>query len=461
MFRALACVADTGGTSRRRTCILIHLPVCMAFSGWFTLIGLLFVFMALTHTVMRRLPLSTAMLYLAVGFVLAYLGYIRIDPLAQSALLERISELAVIVSLFTAGLKLRALLDDRRWIPPVRLALISMTLTVAAVTVLGVFGLGLPVGAAVLLGAVLAPTDPVLASDVQVRDPSDEDRLRFSLTGEAGLNDGTAFPFVMLGLGLMGLHEIGEWGWRWLVVDVVWAVAGGLATGAALGTLVGRLVLYLRGRYKEAVGLDDFLSLGLIALSYGLALVIHTYGFLAVFAAGLALRRIEQRHSGDVAPAEVRAAAEQAESDEIATDPEHAPAYMAQAVLGYNEQLERILVVGVVLLLGGMLHPQYFPPAALWFVPALLLVVRPFSTWLGLIGSDVSRRRKSFIAWFGIRGVGSIYYLMYAVENGVPSHLANPMVGLVLSVITVSIFVHGISVTPLMNFYGRRLKSGA
>jgi NhaP-type Na+/H+ or K+/H+ antiporter len=172
-----------------------------------------------------------------------------------------------------------------------------MTLTVGMITLVGAFLLHLPWGAAILLGAILAPTDPVLASDVQVATPGDRDRLRFSLTGEAGLNDGTAFPFVMLGLGLLGLHPLGACGWRWLAVDVGWAVLGGLAVGGVLGTLVGRLVLYLRRAHQEAVGRDDFLVLGLITLSYGSALLLHTYGFLAVFAAALALRRIEMHES--------------------------------------------------------------------------------------------------------------------------------------------------------------------
>jgi NhaP-type Na+/H+ or K+/H+ antiporter len=167
---------------------------------------------------------------------------LRLDPLADSCLVERVTEVAVIVSLFTAGLKLRLPLSDDPWRLTLRLAFMSMALTVGLIAAAGVFFMGLPVGAAVLLGAILAPTDPVLASDVQAAHAHDRDRLRFSLTGEAGLNDGTAFPFVMLGLGLLGLHDIGEYGWRWLAVDVLWAVAGGIAIGGALGTLVGRYV---------------------------------------------------------------------------------------------------------------------------------------------------------------------------------------------------------------------------
>ncbi|MDX1665141.1 MAG: cation:proton antiporter [Candidatus Promineifilaceae bacterium] len=427
------------------------------FTVWFILIGALFTLMALSQTVLSRLPLSTAMLYLLFGGALAYFGLADVEPIAASAWLERITEVAVIISLFTAGLKLRTPFSDSRWQMPVRLAFISMTVTVALIAFVGVAALGLPLGAAVLLGAVLAPTDPVLASDVQVEDPSDQDRLRFSLTGEAGLNDGVAFPFVMLGLGLLGLHELGAWGWRWLAVDVVWAIAGGLAIGALMGWLVGHLVLYLRRHHKEAVGSDDFLSIGLIALSYGLALLLATYGFLAVFAAGVALRRVEKRAgTGDEeVPPEVEAAALSGEEAAVATDPDHAPAYMAKAVLGFNEQLERIAVLAVVLLVGVLLAQGNLPAEALWFVPLLLLVIRPLATWVGLWGAPVAPSQRRLIAWFGIRGIGSLYYLMFALQHGVPRSLGMPLVGLVLATVASSVVVHGVSVTPLMNAYAR------
>jgi sodium/hydrogen antiporter len=423
-------------------------------------IGALFIMMALAGSVLRRLPLTASMLYLLVGAGLGAhgVGLFRFDPLQHAALLERLTEVAVIISLFTAGLKLRVPLSDRRWRLPIRLAFGSMLVTVGLVTLIGVLGLGLPVGAAVLLGAILAPTDPVLASDVQVENPSDRDRLRFSLTGEAGFNDGTAFPFVMLGLGLLGLHDLGENGWRWLVVDVLWAVPGGLAIGWMLGALVGRLVLYLRREHQEAVGLDDFLALGLVALSYGVALLAHTYGFLAVFAAGLALRQVELKSTGGKAPADVQTMSRVGAADEIATDPEKAPAYMAQAVLGFNEQLERIAEVGVVVLLGGLLSFRYLPAEALWFVPLLLLVVRPAAVGLGLLGTHLTLLRRRLIAWFGIRGIGSLYYLMYAIQHGLPAELAEQLTGLTLTTVTVSIVVHGLSVTPLMNRYTDRAR---
>lgn len=436
----------------------------MEFNLWFTIAGLLFIGMALSGTLVKRLPLTTSFLYLLVGVALGptWIGLISLQPVRDAALLERITEIAVIISLFTAGLKLRTPLRDSLWKLPLRLALLSMMLTVAMVTWVGVALLKLPLGAAILLGAVLAPTDPVLASDVQVADPQDRDRLRFSLTGEAGLNDGTAFPFVMLGLGLLGLHELGEApfaGWRWIAVDVVWAIAGGLGIGALLGVLIGRLVIYLRREHKEAVGLDDFLTLGLIALSYGVALLAHAYGFLAVFAAGLALRSTERNStSGETSEAveeEVNAGA----GEEIATHPEKAPAAMAQAVLTFNEQLERIGEVGVVVLVGGMFTLGMVPREALWFIPLLFFVIRPLAVWAGLLGARASRVQRGLICWFGIRGIGSLYYLTYAIAHDLPKDIAQRLSALTLTTIAVSIVAHGISVTPLMNFYSRRRKT--
>jgi len=338
----------------------------------------------------------------------------------------------------------------------------SMALTVGLIALVGVVAFQLPLGAAVLLGAVLAPTDPVLASDVQVTGPRDRDRLRFTLTGEAGLNDGTAFPFVMLGLGLLGLHETGEGGWRWLAVDVLWAIPGGLLVGALLGTVTGRVILFLRREHKEAVGLDDFLALGLIAVSYGTALLLQTYGFLAVFAAGLALRKIEVLTGGhEQAPDEVvAAAAAEGRHEEVATDPETAPAYMTQAVLGFTEQLERVGEVAVMLLVGVMISVTVIPGDALWFVPLLLMVIRPVSAAIGMIGSTTTWLQRAFIAWFGMRSIGLIYYLMYAIAHGISDELARLLMGMTLAVVATSVVVHGVSVTPLMRRYSDATSDG-
>lgn len=420
--------------------------------GYFLLGSLLILVVAIASRV-KRLPLTETMIYLVVGGVLGPLGFglLALDAYAESELLERLAEVAVIVSLFTAGLKLRAPMRDGRWRTPVRLAFVSMTLTVALLTLAGIWMLNLPLGAAILLGAVLAPTDPVLASEVQMENPHDRDRLRFSLTGEAGLNDGTAFPFVMLGLGLLGLHEIGDWGWRWLAVDVLWGIVGGLGIGAMLGTLTAWLVLWLRRERKEGVGRDEFLAIGLIAFTYGLALLAHSYGFLAVFAAGFALRSIERKHSGEQPPEEVREMSQA--SEQAATDEEKAPAYMAGAVLTFNEQVERILEVALVLVIGVTLSPSYLDWGYALFIAVLFLVVRPVAVLTGLLGCRASGAERGMMAWFGIRGIGSLYYLMYAVNRGLPGDTAATLISITLTAIAVSIVVHGITVTPLMAGY--------
>ena len=419
--------------------------------------------MAAGGSLLKRLPVSTAMICLAIGFVLGPLGagLIRLDPIGDAEFLERLTEVAVIVSLFTAGLKLRLPLRDRRWLVPLRLAVISMVLTVGLVAVASRLVLGLPWGAAVLLGAILAPTDPVLASDVQVESPWSPDRLRFGLTGEAGLNDGTAFPLVMLGLGMLGARELGSFGWRWLAIDVVWAVAAGLAIGGLLGTAVGRFVLYLRREHREGLGPDEFLALGLVALSYGVALAAQAYGFLAVFAAGLALRRVEMLETPRRRNPEVQPVLPSGAKETLATDAAQAPGYMAQAVLSFNEQLDHIGEVAIVLLVGGMLAIYGLPSGAVLLICLLLLVIRPVAVLLGLVGSDTNRSERGLISWFGIRGIGSIYYLSYAIEHGLPADLAEPFVAVILTTVAVSVFAHGLSATPIIGQYFRREPAAA
>ncbi len=428
----------------------------MTFTIWFVIAGLLLIGMAMGGSVLRRLPVTTSILYLAAGMLLGPygVGLLALDPVNSPELLHRLAEVAVIVSLFTAGLKLRLDLRDPRWQLPLRLAVVSMVVTVGLIAVAGVAGLGLSLGAAILLGAVLAPTDPVLASEVEVDSPTDPDLLRISLTGEAGLNDGTAFPFVMLGLGILGLHQLGAFGWQWLAVDLVWAVTGGLAIGALLGTAIGRLVVYLRQTHAEATGLDEFLTLGLIALAYGAAVMLHTYGFLAVFAAALALRRVEKRATPG---ARDRALDDVTQGGEdIATGAELAPLHLAQEILGFNERLGRIGEVVLVVLVGSLLTTANVTAQILVFVVVLLLVIRPVAVLVGLAGSRSTALHRGLLAWFGIRGIGSIYYLMYAIDHGLPEDVAATLVAATVTTIAASVIVHGVSVTPLMNWYESR-----
>jgi NhaP-type Na+/H+ or K+/H+ antiporter len=417
---------------------------------WFIVIGLLFILMGLLGSVIDRLPLSAGLLYLCIGYGLgpAGFGLLRLDPLADAALLEVVFEVAVLISLFTLGLKLRLPFADPLWRQALRLATLSMLVTIAGIAALATGLLGLAVPAALLLGAMLAPTDPVLASDVQVKHPDDRDRVRFGVTAEGGMNDGAAFPFVFLGLGLLGLRDTGPFLARWFAVDLAWSVAGGLAIGWAAGLAVGRLVVFLRRRVKEPIGLEEFLILGLVALSYGLALAANALGFLAVLAAGLAVRNIERRETDSIAQApRSRRAAVQAH-----TEPARE---VARGLLRFNERFERIAELVAVLLLGGLLSAGHFEPRALLLAALLFVLVRPASVLIGLAGLQVPRRDLAFIGWFGVRGVGSLYYLMFAVGHGLEPGLAEQLTSSVLTVVAASIVVHGVSATPLMERYRR------
>lgn len=328
-----------------------------------------------------------------------------------------------------------------------------MAVTVGLITLVAAWALQLPWGASILLGAILAPTDPVLASDVQMRHPGDRDELRLALSGEAGFNDGTSFPFVMLGLGLLGLHDLGAGAWRWWTIDVVWAIVGGLGIGGMLGIGTGRLILHMRARKREAVTLDEYLLLGLTGLSYGLAVNFHAYGFLAVFAAGVAVRAVERRQTNE----DALQVAKSSSRSRAVGEPAREPAYMADTLLSFNEQLEHILEVGMVLMVGAALFVVGLAPAALWFVPLLFGVIRPLAVLPAWWTGRFTRWQFAGLAWFGIRGIGSIYYLMFALDRGLPGELARPIVSLTFSVVALSIVVHGISVTPLLAY----LKRGA
>lgn len=420
-------------------------------SFWFLVVGALLILMALVGSAVDRLPLSPGLIYLLTGVALgpAGLNIVVLDPLSRSPELRLACEIAVVISLFTVGLKLRTSLSDPLWRLPLRLATVSMAVVIAAITLIGFFGFGLPLGGAVLLGAILAPTDPVLASDVQVRNADDRNRSRFTLTAEGGFNDGIAFPFVILGLGLLGLGELGPFGLRWVAVDLTWAVGASLAIGWLCGKAVGYLVLFVRREFKEAVGWDDFLALGLIGLTYGLALLVHAYGFLAVLAAGLAMRHIETESNvsrNNVTPHVPK-------SEEV-THPATAPAHMVKTVLGFNERFERIGELVVVLALGASLSTVSLDHGGLWLALLLFVVIRPVSALAGLAGAGCSPRELKLMSWFGIRGIGSLYYLMYAIEAGPPTELTAKLTSLVLTVVAASIAVHGISATPVMRRSG-------
>lgn len=436
----------------------------MGAEGWFALVGALLLGIALVGSLIRTLPLSTAMVYLALGAILGTggLGLIKVDDVDDARIVERLTEFTVVVSLFASGLKLRAPFTDRRWRPALKLATLTMVVSIALVALLGHFLLALPLGAAILLGAILAPTDPVLATDVQVGSTEDRSTLKWALSGEASLNDGAAFPFVMLGLGLLGLHELGDYGLRWVAVDLIWATVGGLGIGWILGQLTARATYFIRKHHSQAVGYEEFVTLGLISGAYGIALLAKAYGFLAVFAAGLALRHYEMGMLGaEKNPEQVMDEAEPEGEEELAVHEDTAAAHLAQSVSHFTEGLERMSELAVVLVVGAMLARITLSPAAVGVGLLTFVLVRPLAVWLTFRGRGIFPRHRLYAGWFGIRGIGSLYYLAYALEHGVTerSALADTLAGVVLGVIAASTVIHGVSATPLMNLYGR-LKRG-
>jgi NhaP-type Na+/H+ or K+/H+ antiporter len=433
----------------------------MTNAQWFLMVGGLLLVMGLTFTVLKRSPITAAIIYLAVGMAVgpSGLNLFHFNPLKESRLLEALTEVAVLISLFAAGVKMPVPFSFVRWRTPILLATVSMAATVAMVAGFAWYVLELPLGAAVLLGAIVAPTDPVLATDVQIRHPGDRDQLRFTLTCEAGMNDGSAFPFVMLGLGLLGLHKLGDAGMTWVWVDVLWSTLGSIAIGVAAGVALARLGWKLRRAPHQHELLDDFLGLGLIGVVYGLTVMLHAWGFLAVFFAAVALRQTELKLARAAQGTVDERLSRQVEPHGTTADPDPEPMpTVSEGSLIFKEHLERLSELLLILLVGGTLFLNSWSWEAVALALFLFLVARPVSVLLGLLGTRTTWRIRGLTGWFGVRGIGSLYYLMYAIQHGLPEPLALQLIQLTLIVVTLSILLHGISVKPLMGRFWRRDK---
>lgn len=385
--------------------------------------------------VLRRMPLSLPICCIIIGISLAWLHLTmlpRTNPLANLRLTEHMTEVVVIVALMGAGLKLDRPIGWKRWIITWRLLGIGMPLSIAAIAVLGWYILGLKPASALLLGAALAPTDPVLASDVQVGPPQtgQKDEIRFALTSEAGLNDGLSFPFVMAAIALATNPGSNfEWIGRWLAIDVLWRLLAGLAVGWAIGRILGYFTFRLPVSRRIAKTGDGLAALGFTFISYGATELIHGYGFVAVFVTALTLRAVE-RHSD----------------------------YHSE-LHDFGEQIERLLMMLLLVFFGAALaEGTLFLLVDRWVVLVAVLVLaiaRPFAGWISLLGCRHPQAEKIIISVFGIRGLGSIYYLAYA--SGIARFEGIETVwATVFLIILMSIVVHGITVTPVMRWIDRR-----
>jgi NhaP-type Na+/H+ or K+/H+ antiporter len=463
----------------------------MDFLAVMALVGVLLLFLALSSAYVQRLPISTAQIYLFVGVLLGPLGlgWLALDLRTEASWLERLTEVAVIVSLFIGGLRLRLPLRHPAWRAPLHLAGPVMLATIGGIALFGYYALGLDPSMALLLGAVLAPTDPVLAGAVAVNRAADHDRMRYGLSGEAGLNDGAAFPFVVFALLWAENGALGEWVGGWVLHRLLWAVPVGLLFGFMLARAVGKLAIFLRSVHRDMAAPSDFLALALIALAYTGAEYIGAWGFLSVFAAGVGLRRAEikvvREHPHPAAAGEMREESGKREDasskgsldhavvvhppaeDLVAAnleaedlnEPAVAAGAMVSEVLSFGDTLERLLEVLLVVLVGVALA-VHWNWAALLLAGVLFLVVRPVSVVLLLAGTPTTPTQRGLMAWFGIRGIGSLYYLTYALNHGARGHAASEVAGLTVSVVALSILIHGVTTQPIMRRYERSLEQG-
>ena len=397
----------------------------MSYNLTIIILGLAFLGAAVLPRLIDRTPISLPMIYVMVGLALPLIlpEVPTVDPIRYGIATERLAELAVIISLMSAGLKIDRPIGLKRWRSTWRLLSITMPLCIVALALGGVWMLGLPIAAAVLLGAVIAPTDPVLASSVQVGPPGQgqEDETRFALTSEAGLNDGLAFPFVNLAimLAVVGLTTGGMA--QWLMEDVVWKTLAGVAAGAVIGHAVAMLVFRVSTRNPVT---DGFVAVALTLAAYGGTELVHGYGFIGVFVAALMFRRYERDHE------------------------QHT------AMHDFSEQVERLLMAVILMLFGAAITGGLFDPlnaTAVILGLLFLLVIRPVAAWLGLLGTDATGRERATIAIFGIRGIGTFYYLAYGLNHAGFEETHARMIWAVGGfIVLASIVLHGMTARRVM-----------
>jgi len=407
------------------------------------LFGTVLLALALAHRLLRRLPMTAAVVYLAAGWLAGLLlGAPPMDLWTRHAsVLALGTELALLMSLFAVGLRLRVAPDLSSWKLALLMAGPGVVLAIVLGCAAGVWLLALPWPAALLLACILAPTDPVLASEVQVRSETDRDALRLALTAEGALNDSSVSPAVMLALGLMGLHALGVGGplgsLHWWLQDLLWPMAGGALLGLGLGALLGQL-LRLRWAQGELLVRDELLYAGTVALACGLARLSFTSTFVVVFCTGLVLlQALRAETSGD------------------------AGFSLPERFHAFGSRIERLVEAVSVLALGLALHSVRITAWTLAFALVLVLLVRPLSVLPLLGGKQLLPSQRRLLAWFGIRGLGSLFYLSHALENGLAGPQAEALIAATLVSIALSILLHGVSATPMMTAYRQRRGAGA
>ncbi|WP_410013040.1 cation:proton antiporter [Sodalis sp. C49] len=445
----------------------------MGFTGWTAAVGGLLLVMSLASGWIHRGPVTSFGVYLLAGIVCGpwVLNLLRVDVAAHAMLIAHVTEIAMAASLFITGLKLRLPFQDPGWRMGLRLAFPAMILTVGGVTLAAHWLTGFSWPLSLAFGAIVAPTDPVLASLISVNDARDDDSLRVSLSSEAGMNDGTALPILMLAMLLLTTHEPLSFGMlgHWALRDVAWALLGGLGIGFGMGRLIGHLATHLKSTRNDTAP-NDFLALALVALSYAAAQSLDASGFLATFAAGVGLRRTElgifSRHSPDHLPEDARGGTAESlvnpnqRHESGASGPLRSVGLVVSDALSFGDTMERLFAAGIVIVLGVTLA-LHWDPMGLVLAAIVFLLVRPLAVYAATIGSGTPRLHRVLIGWLGIRGIGSINYITWAYIHGLSGPDAERMANMAFTLIVASVIVHGISVSPLLNWRQDKMAAAA
>jgi NhaP-type Na+/H+ or K+/H+ antiporter len=394
-----------------------------------TILGVCILIVAWLPPLLKTKPLSYTSVFVLLGIIL-YLLPIDLpvaDPLKNETIATHLTELSVILSLMGSGLKIDKEFSFKAWIMPMRLIVVTMLLSIGLLAVLGWWWLGLVPASAMLFAAAMAPTDPVLASSVQVGPPGEgmEDNIRFSLTGEAGLNDGLAFPFVYLAIALLPQElSLAQRLTNWLLLDLLYRVLAGIL----LGWLSGKVLAYLIFEFPKRINISGstygFIVIAITLITYGITEMARGYGFMAVFVAALALRDFERDHE------------------------------YYKELHNFSDQLEKILMVIVLVFLGGAIADGMLKHLTWEGVILSLLfifIIRPLTGLAALIKTEATIKERITISFFGIRGIGSFFYLAYALEKADFSH-KEELWAMAAFTVVVSIVVHGFFAAPVMRW---------
>ena len=391
----------------------------MSFATVTLLFGALVIAGALVSGIAGRSFLSLTALFVLAGFALGEGGaaVLRFDP--QSGFVHDLALCALILILFRDGLEVEAEMLQRAWRLPLRKLVIAMPVTAIVVAAAAKVVVDLTWTEALLLGALLSPTDPVLSSSV-VTNPRVPRVIRHSLNLESGLNDGLALPPVLAFTAALSADQDFVW-WRFVLQDVTLGVLAGLVLGYAASRLMPRSTLErsLPDHQRALYGL------GVAFLTYGATVLIHGNGVIAVFvcAITLGIRRPDIRHYFEQRSADI----------------------IELVKLGV------FVVFGALLTLGGLFAEGW---AAVAIVVVTLLVARPVAVWIALAGTGVDTATKAFMAWFGPKGVATMTFSLIVLGEGIAA--GDRIFNLAALVVVCSVLLHGLTDQPGVEWIARR-----